>query len=82
MEIHSGGEIKVAVVFSPGGAIRPVWFEWRNRRHQVEETTYRWQARRGAALLLHFAVREGRDLYELVYNTADQIWNLRAIEVG
>jgi hypothetical protein len=68
--------IRVATVFEPGGRIRPVWFEWNRQRHLVKETTYRWSGRAGNATLLHFAVTDEANLYELVYNTAEQSWSL------
>lgn len=68
--------IRVAVVFGPGKTIRPVWFEWRQRKHTICQTTYRWKDRIGDDLRLHFSVTDGEALYELVYNTSDQCWTL------
>jgi len=72
----------VAVIFGPGDAIRPVWFDWRRRKYAVREITYSWQERQGEATILHFAVSDGGNLFELSYNTAGRIWSLAAVEAG
>ena len=68
--------IRVAVVFGPGSNIRPVWFEWRRRKHTISSTTYKWSDRVGEETRLHFSVTDGEALFELVYNTSDQRWTL------
>jgi hypothetical protein len=73
--------IRVAVIFGPGGKIQPVWFEWQRRKHTVIDTTSRFDGKRGESRLLHFTVTDEGGLYELTYNTADQTWLLRGIEV-
>lgn len=72
--------VRVAVIFTPGRLIRPVWFEWNRKKHTVTETTYSWQDKSGDATLLHYAVADGEALYELVYNTRDQSWTLNGME--
>jgi hypothetical protein len=72
--------IRVAVVFGPDGTIRPVWFDWHNRKHAVLETTIIWNDLKGNARRLHFAVRDEGGLYELIYNTGDQTWSLEGLE--
>jgi hypothetical protein len=72
--------IRVAVVFGPGRSIRPVWFDWHNRKHAVLETTYTWSDLKGSARRLHFAVRDDGGLYELTYDTAEQTWELTGLE--
>jgi hypothetical protein len=74
-----GEDIRVAVIFGPGNAIRPVWFDWRRRKHTVREVTYSWQERHGEATLVHFAVTDGANLFELTYNAASRIWSLAAV---
>lgn len=66
--------IRVAVVFGPGRAIKPVWFEWRQRKHTISKTTYTWSDRVGEDKRLHFAVTDGEALFELVYSTVAQNW--------
>lgn len=72
--------IRVAVVFGPGRTIRPVWFDWKSRKHAVLETTYTWTDLKGSARRLHFAVRDEGGLYELTYDTVDQSWELSGLE--
>ncbi len=73
--------LRVAVVFGPDNLVRPVWFELDLRKHEVRETTYRWESSLGDAPLLHYAVSDGEALYELVYNTSSQCWNINSQEV-
>jgi hypothetical protein len=68
--------IRVAVVFGPGRAIKPVWFEWRRRKHTISKTSYTWSDRVGEETRLHFAVTDGEALFELVYGTNSQNWML------
>jgi hypothetical protein len=72
--------IRVAVVFGPGCNIKPVWFDWQNRKHSILETTYTWTDLKGSAKRLHFSVRDEGGLYELTYNIAEQTWDLCRIE--
>lgn len=72
-------DIRVAVIFGPGIAIRPVWFDWRRRKHTVQEVTYSWQERHGETTFVHFAVSDGANLFELTYNAASRIWSLAAV---
>lgn len=68
--------VRVAVIFEPGRGLRPVWFDRRNRKHVVRETTYRWQDREGDKPRLHFTVTDGDALFELVYTPLDGTWTL------
>ncbi|HEY6871129.1 MAG TPA: hypothetical protein VI298_00245 [Geobacteraceae bacterium] len=79
--MHSTREnIRVAVIFGPGNSIRPVWFDWRRRKYEVREVTYSWQEREGAATILHFAVSDGVNLFELAYDAVGQAWALAAVD--
>jgi hypothetical protein len=73
-------DIRVAVIFGPGSTMKPVWFDWRRRKHTIEKVTYAWQERRGAATLLHFAVTDGGGLYELVYDSVARTWSLATLD--
>ena len=79
-EMHEN--IRVATLFEAGGQIRPVWFELRRRRYQVDAVTYRWRGQHGAATLLYFAVATEGGLFELAYDTAAQSWALTGIEAA
>ena len=70
----------MAVVFGPGQSIKPIWFDWHNRKHAILETTYAWTDLKGSARRLHFSVRGEGGLYELTYNTVDQTWELSSLE--
>lgn len=72
--------LRVAVVFGPDNMVRPVWFELNLRKHEVRETTYKWESCLGNAPLLHYAVSDGEAMYELVYNTANQSWSIASQE--
>lgn len=72
--------IRVAVIFGPGSSIRPVWFDWRRRKYEIREVTYTWQERQGDATILHFAVSDGVNLFELAYDAAGRVWALAAVE--
>jgi hypothetical protein len=72
--------IRVAVIFGPGLSIKPVWFDWQNRKHCILETTYIWTDLKGSDKRLHFSVRDEGGLYELTYNTVEQSWELSRIE--
>ncbi len=74
--------IRVAAIFTPGKRIRPVWFDWKRKKHTVLETTYTWLERTGDKVLLHFAVADDEALYELVYDTREQSWMLHGVEAG
>jgi len=73
--------IRIATIFTPGRQIKPVWFDWHNRKHTILETSYVWKEKHGDATLLHFSVSDGEALYELVYNTNDHSWTIDGIEV-
>lgn len=72
--------IRVAVIFGPGRTIRPVWFDWKSRKHDILETTYTWSDLKGSAKRLHFAVRAVGSLFELTYDTVEQTWELTGLE--
>ena len=72
--------IKVAAVFAPGSQVKPVWFEWRSRKHAVTRISYFWKDHHGGASRLHFAVSDGNNLFELMFDTSDQNWTLVGIE--
>ena len=69
-----GEAVKVVAVFDRG--MRPVKFQWRERVYAVEEITYTWRTREGAAAIIHFSVTDGATLYELAYNQSTMGWSL------
>ncbi len=72
--------VKVGVVFGNGHKIKPVWFHWQGSRRRISAVTYRWKSRRGSAVIHHFSVTDGADLYELRYDTQSCIWELAYVE--
>jgi hypothetical protein len=72
--------IRVAAIFTPGAQVKPVWFEWRCRKHAIAATSYFWKDSHGAATRLHFAVSDGSNLFELMFDTSDQSWTLVGVE--
>jgi hypothetical protein len=72
----SGKRIRLAAIFDPGKPVQPVWFELNRRKHTLQEPIYSWQDRVGDKTLLHFTVSDGKALYEIVYNSAEQSWTL------
>lgn len=73
-------DIRVAVIFGPGGRIRPVWFELNRRRHDVRTITNSWRERRGEMILWHFHITDDGALFELIFNTGPATWQLIHIE--
>lgn len=74
-----GEQIRVGAVHGPGSRLRPVWFDWRRRKHDIREITYHWRHREGSDLILHYAVTDGTALYELIYNATQQVWMLHGV---
>ena len=72
--------VKVAAIFAPGCKVKPVWFEWRRQKHAVVQLSYFWQDCLGNATRLHFAVSDGSNLFELMFDTSNQNWTLEGIE--
>jgi hypothetical protein len=72
--------IRVAVIHGPGNKLRPIWFDWRRQKHTVQEVTYHWRHRAGDDLILHYSVTDGSALYELVYNSTQQLWVLESVD--
>jgi hypothetical protein len=72
--------IRVGVIHGPGSRLRPVWFDWRRRKHEIREITYTWQERHGEATVIHFAVSDGANLFELAYDSVSRIWALTAVD--
>jgi hypothetical protein len=72
--------IRVGAIFAPGCKVKPVWFEWRRKKHAITEMSYFWKDSCGEVTRLHFAVSDGSNLYELMFDSSDQNWTLEAVE--
>ncbi len=73
--------VKVGVVFGNGRKIKPVWFKWQGKQHRIQSITYTWTSRQGRAVIYHFSVTDGANLYELRYNTESCVWELAQVEI-
>jgi hypothetical protein len=84
-----GEPVKVEVVFEinpclrndkgtvfPHHRLKPRSFLWRNREYYVEEITYVWREAIGDALVYHFAVTQGDNVFELCFNNSTMDWVL------
>lgn len=72
--------IRVGAIHGPGSSLRPVWFDWNRKKHDIREVTYHWRHRAGDDLILHYSVTDGTALYELVYNSTRQLWLLEGVD--
>lgn len=71
--------IKVAAIFAPGAKIRPVWFEWRSQKRSITGMNYFWKERFGESTRLHFAVTDGSNQFELMFDSSTHAWTLEAV---
>lgn len=80
MSVTIGDPVRVGVVFGGQPNVRPVWFLWSGREVRVREITYTWRTREGRAVVHHFAVTDGANVYELRYDTEHMQWTLAGAE--
>ena len=73
-------KIKAGVVFE-GASIKPKWFLWNNRKYDVKQVNYHWKSAEGSAVILHFSVTDGVNVYELSFNQKTLDWILEKIAV-
>lgn len=78
MGTHINEPIHIAVVFSHG-AVKPAWFLWQGRRHDVREVTMRWQTRDGRDPILHLGVTDGANDFELTLNQQTLTWRVVSV---
>jgi hypothetical protein len=72
--------VRVAVIFDPDESPRPIWFDWKQRKYQIDEITYRWREQQGETTLLHYATAVAGNLYELIYDPKKQNWTLATVD--
>ena len=82
MTTSIGEIIQVGAIFGSKTKLRPVWFIWRGREYHVQKVTYCWNEREGKALIRHFSVTDGANLYDLSYHAAEMNWYLAQVEDG
>lgn len=67
--------IDVGAVFGKN-SIKPKWFVWNGRKHDIKEVTYAWKGREGDAVIQYFAVTDGATSFELSLNQKTMQWVL------
>jgi hypothetical protein len=72
-------KIKTAVIFE-NGKILPRWFIWQNQRRDIRSINYVWEDKEGYDKLIHFAVSDNTNTYELTYNSSQTVWRLSKID--
>ena len=81
MVVFLNQNISVAAVFK-GGDVFPRWFLYCGRKVAVQEVTYTWKEQKGAAMLHHFAVSDGANLYDIAFQPVALSWSIEAVEDG
>ena len=79
MVVFLNQNISVAAVFK-GGDVFPRWFLYHGRKIAVKEVTYSWKETKGAALLHHFAVSDGANLYDIAFQPVALSWSIEAVD--
>jgi hypothetical protein len=79
MVVFLNQNISVAAVFK-GGDVFPRWFLYHGRKVSVQEVTYTWKEHKGEALLHHFAVSDGTNLYDIAFQPFALSWSIEAVE--
>jgi hypothetical protein len=73
----------VGVVFARGAPPSVRWFRRADgRRRDVRRQEALWVEKRGGDRLIHFALADGDDVAELVWDTASHQWTLDKIHQG
>jgi len=79
--MYIGENISVIASFGLPYRIRPVRFKWNGKLFDIKEITYSWQTREGQTKVYHFSITDGKNLYELSFNTTSLLWSIEKIEV-
>ena len=72
--------ITVGAIFGGGRKLKPVWFVRNGREHRIRSEAALWTTREGRAVIHHFSVSDGSDLYEICYNTEAMTWRLKGVD--
>jgi hypothetical protein len=67
------------VLQAPHKKLKPLSFTWRQRDYEVKDLTYVWHNKNGETDYYYFAVSDGANIYELVYNVKTFDWILHRI---
>ncbi len=68
-------KIKVATIFEKS-KMKPVWFVLDNRRYDIKDISYEWKTKKGHSTLHHFAVFDGTNSFEIVFDDKEVQWEL------
>jgi hypothetical protein len=60
---------------------KPVWFEWRDKRYQINQVTLRSKVCDGGVISHLYSVQAGNDIYRLRFFDQEQKWILQQIWV-
>ncbi|MCB4790401.1 MAG: hypothetical protein LHV68_00785 [Elusimicrobia bacterium] len=71
--------IEVGAVFGKN-KIKPKWFIRSGHKHDIKEITYLWRSREGDAVIVHFNVTDGANLFEISFNQKSMVWTLDEIQ--
>lgn len=71
--------IEVAAVFGKN-KIKPKWFIRGGSKHDIKEITYIWRSRKGDAVIAHFTVTDGANVFEISFNQKSMSWTLDGVE--
>ncbi|MDH5186318.1 MAG: hypothetical protein OEZ20_05665 [candidate division WOR-3 bacterium] len=63
----------------PHKKLKPLSFIWRQREYDVKDLTYVWHNKKGETDYYYFAVSDGINIFELVYNVKTFDWILNKI---
>ena len=67
------------VLQAPHKKLKPLSFTWRQRDYEIKDLTYVWHNKNGETDYYYFAVSDGANIYELVYNVKTFDWILHRI---
>ena len=67
--------IDVGAVFGKN-KVKPKWFIWNGRKHEIKEVTYMWHDKQGETEFLYFALTDGKTVFEVSLNQKDLSWQL------
>lgn len=71
--------IEVAAVFGKN-KIKPKWFLRSGSKHDIKEITYTWRSRQGDAIVVHFTVSDGANIFEISFNQKSVSWALDSVQ--
>ena len=71
--------IEVAAVFGKN-KVKPRWFLRGGAKHDIKEISYMWRSRQGDAVIVHFTVSDGANIFEISFNQKSMSWTLDNVQ--